>query len=265
MDARQMALVLRHKLRAATWPDGTQELILGNRVYIAADGLEDEDIPAPPFALLHVGDFSADPKRPQLHEQQYNLVTVVNVMGDRLGEQAVIGGPRSGDILGSTLGRGVLDVTQGLLASVRELTGADGAPIIASLGSGSRARHVGENRHLAAQQAVIKGAVTADPSWPPVPWFTATRSGANTDLVWDLPGVPQGILQEVRIQYAAGSTPPATAGAGTNVYAGTGTSTSHTPAGFPASYSIWAAYSETGAAANEAFSSSRLWTGRTAS
>ena len=263
MDARQFAMILRAKMRAATWPGGTQEVILGNRVYVAADGLEDEDIPAPPFALLHIGDFSADAKRPQLHEQQFNLVTVVNVMGDRLGEQAVLGGPRSGDVLGSTKGRGVLEVLQGLLASVRELTGTDGAPIIATLGSGSRARQVGENRHLAAAQAVLKTLVTADPEWLPVPWFTATKSGADVDLAWALPGVPTGILQAVRVQYAAGSTPPATAASGANVYAGLGSSTSHTPAGFPASYSIWAAYSETGAAANEAFSSSQPWTERT--
>lgn len=263
MNARQYAWIFREKMRAATWEGGTQELVLGDRVYVVIDGLEEEDIPAPPFALIHVGDYTADPKRPQLHTQQFNIVTVAQVFGDRLGEQSVLGGPRTGSVLGSTLGRGVLEIAQALLAPVREVAGADGLPVIASLASGSRARQVGENRHLAAQQAVVRAVVTADPEWLPVPWFTATKAGANVDLQWGLPGVPAPMFQSVRIQYAAGSTPPASATAGTNVYNGTGTSTSHTPAGFPASYSIWAAYSETGAVAEEAYSSAELWTPRT--
>ena len=105
--------------------------------------------------------------------------------------------------------------------------------------------------------------VTADPEWLPPPWFTATKNGAAVDFQWKNPPIPAGIFRQVRIQYAAGSTPPASATAGTNVYAGTGTSTSHVPAGFPASYSIWSCYTETGEDTNQAYSLEERWTART--
>lgn len=263
MDARQMAILLRTKMRAATWPGGTQDVVLGNRVYVVCDGLEEEEIPGAPFALIHVGDYTADEKRPTLLDQPFNVVVVVAAAGDRLGEAAVLGTSRSGDVMGSTKGRGVLEVSRALLAAVEDLTGADGAPILVSLGSGSRARPVGEGRLVVAQQHMIRALCTAQPEYQAPPWFSATKSGADVDLQWALPGVPQPILQAVRVQYAAGSTPPATPTAGTTVYEGVDTSETHTPAGFPASYSIWAAYSETGASENQTYSEVERWTART--
>lgn len=261
MDARQYALELRSIMRAATWPSGAAEKILGNRVYVVAEGIEEEEIPAPPFALLSIGNYTADEKDPGLVTQEFDLSVVVQVFGDRLGESAVLGGPRTGDVMGSSLGRGVLDVSRGLLQSVRDLTGADGLPVQGSLGSGAQIRRIGESS-LVGQHHVIRAVCTVDPEYMPVPWFTATKSGSNVDLAWALPAVT-GAFRRVVIRYATGSTAPASASAGTAVYTGTGTSKTHTPTSFPASYSIFAAYTDTGAEEDQAYSENERHSQRT--
>lgn len=263
MDLRQLILAARAKMRAATWPQGAGEVVLGNRVFACADGIEEEQIPLPPFALIHPGEYTTDPKRSSLINAQMSVVVVIDVQGDPLGENAVLGGPRSGDVLGSSKGRGILELSQALLAPVREVTGADGLPLIVNLGSGTRARPIGDNRHLVAQQHVIRCFCTTLPEWLPVPWFTATKNGNDVDLAWKLPPDAAGLLQGVRIRFAAGSTPPADVTEGAEAYSGTGTSHTHTPGAFPVSYSIFAAYSETGATADHAHSINEPWTQRT--
>lgn len=262
MDARQYVLELQALLRDAAWPDGTQEAVLGDRVHVVTAGLEEEEIPAPPFAFLHVGESTSDPRIPTLKNQDFHLVVVLPAMNDRLGSAAITGGPRGGSVLGSTRGRGIIEVSRALLASVRHLTGADGLPIQCHLGSGARARGLGDSRALVAQEHVLKAMVTEDPEWLPPPWFTATKNGSSVDLAWALPP-SVAAFRRVHIRYALGSTAPATVSDGSQAYLGSATSASHTPVAFPVSYSIFAAYTETGAAEDQAHSSHELWTRRT--
>jgi len=249
-----MAEQIRHVLAAATWPEGAAELVFGDRMVMIAAGIpaEDELPGAFPFALVNVGGGTADPDDPNLLEQSYDVLTVAEVAGSRMGEHALVGGAKSA--LGSSANRGVLELDERVRDALKDLKGADGASIeLVSTASGA-VTGLGRGHHMAIGQTTFTGWVTAAPSYTPPSRLaesggTWTWTGGQCSSRFD--------FIQYRLGYVDGSAPAQKPGdLDTVVYTGTAVTTSHTPVAGKA-YSIFADYGSRGGSAIEGSSDGR--------
>jgi hypothetical protein len=263
-----MAKQVREVLRTAVWSDSPGALVLGDSVYITAGVREDDDLPVRmPFALVNLGPTTADPDDPNLLSQEIVVVLAVQVLGDPLGECSLVGGPGAdSNRFGYSDGRGLLEMEAVLLASVGRLTGADGATIEVSLGSAPAPERLGDDTHLVHRQYVLRATCTRAEEWPaPSELVVGVGTAGQMDITWALAPDRYGRRKTV-VRYAASSTPPASASAGTPVTVATETTTSATVSGLaPGTYSvaIFTPYTETGSDSDERYSSQVTGTTRT--
>lgn len=245
MNARQMAQQIKHELELAVWPESPSAVVFGTRLVFLVAGLPEEDeLPgAFPFALVNIGSGTADPDDPNLLEQTFDVLTVADVSGGRLGEAALIGGAKSA--LGSSANRGVLELNDRVRSAVSDLTGSDGAKLfLHSASTGSPVR-LGRGRHLAIGETSFLGWVTAAPS------YAHPTKLARSGSTWTWAGGDSGVrghcsgrfdFIQYRLGYVAGSTPAESPGdLDVIVYTGTDASTSHAAVA-DKSYSIFADY-----------------------
>lgn len=204
MNARQMAQQIRHVLAAAVWPRSPGALVFGDRLAFVLAGLpEDDELPgAFPFVLVNVGGGTADPDEPDLIEQTFDVLTVADVSGGRMGEQALLGGAKSAN--GTSANRGVLELNDRVLAALKDLRGVDGAALQLSATAAGSAVRLGKGRHMAIGESTFTGWVTAAPSYTPPSRLAKTGSnwtwsGAQCSARFD--------FIQYRLGYVAGSTP----------------------------------------------------------
>ncbi len=245
----QTALQLRHLARNAAWVEGSAELVLGSSVYVTA-GFMPEDMPRRfPFGLINIATGNPDAEDPNLIEQEFILVLVALVKGDALGENAIVGGPRTAG-QGSSKGRGVAELEEVVLANVGKLTGADGAPIIVSHGTTVGTQHVGEDVHLVQRQFVLRALCTRQKSYPAPQRLVATTPGGGVvNLAWSKPS--RFDFQTVTVVRKAGSSAPTDETDGTVIQDTDAESASDTPGASPVSYGVFAKYSYTGDTTND--------------
>lgn len=165
MNARQMAQQMRYVLGAAVWPEGAGALVFGDSLSYVLAGLPDEDeLPGRfPFVLINLGGGTTDPDDPNLLEQGFDVLTVVDVPGGRLGEQALTGGAKSG--LGTSANRGVLELNDRVRDALKDLRGVDGAALQLHATSTGAPTRLGRGRHLAIGESNFTAWVTAAPSY----------------------------------------------------------------------------------------------------
>lgn len=204
MNARQMAQQMRHVLAAATWPESPGDLVFGDRLAFVLAGLPEEDeLPgAFPFVLVNIGGGTVDPDEPDLIEQTFDVLTVADVPGGRMGEQALIGGAKSER--GTSANRGVLELNDRVRAALKDLRGVDGAALQLHATATAAPVKLGRGRHLAIGESTFTGWVTAAPSFTPP--SRLNRSGAN----WTWAGAQCSARFDFiryRLGYVAGSTP----------------------------------------------------------
>lgn len=184
MNSWQTAMQIRHLLRTVEWADGSTGVVFGDRgAYVYAGSPQAARHPPTfPFAQVMIEGGTADPDHPQFIEQTFSVVVAVNVKGDNLGQQAIIGGPAPD--LGDSQGRGVAEVVERALAGVGELTGADGAWANVSLSAVTAPTLLAPQlAHVALQQFNITAMVTRAPYWAP-PEELAYNHG-TTYFTWE--------------------------------------------------------------------------------
>ena len=222
MNPWQMAQQLKHELAQVAWTEGARDVVFGSRgvfVYAGAPPTDEEHPPGFPFALVTIGAGSPDDDDPDLIEQTFSIVSAVEVAGDPLGENAVIGGSRSD--YGKSAGAGVAEVSERVRAAVQSLTAYDGAAVVVS-GSGTGAPSVmGRGRQLALDEFTVSALCTSAPR------YTAPQELTLTGSVWSWAGAwttPRFDFISYTLGYTNNAEPVATPGELDGVvYSGTNT------------------------------------------
>ena len=254
MNASQMAQQIRHVLATATWPQSPGDLVFGDRLAFVLAGLPEEDeLPgAFPFVLVNIGSGTADPDEPDLFEQTFDVLTVADVPGGRMGEQALIGGAKSNN--GTSANRGVLELNDRVRTALKDLRGVDGAALQLHATAAGAPVRLGRGRHLAVGESTFTGWVTAAPSYTPP--SRLNRSGS----VWTWSGAQCSARFDFiryRLGYVAGSVPAQTPDdLDVVVYTGTAATKTIAPVSSK-TYSVFADYGPRGGTAIEGSSDGR--------
>jgi hypothetical protein len=252
----QLARQIRYLLRAATWPDGAAEKVLGS-AHVSAGMTEDAlHYLRAPFALIAPAAATPDEYDPKLLQQTFDLHLVAAVAGDPFGEQALIGGPRSAG-QGSSLGRGLSEVEEEVLDAVAALTGADACPIVVAYVSALAAADI-EGAVYASRSYVLRAVCTVARQYTePVRLAATDAGGGSASLTWAVP--PDRFDRyNVVLRRASGATAPSSVTAGTGVTLASllATSVTDTPGSGQFSYALFAGYDELGAGSADRYSSS---------
>ena len=121
MNSWQLAQQIKHELGLVAWDSGSRDVVFGPRnvlVYAGALG-EDQHPPGFPFALVTVGSGSPDPDDPDLIEQQFGIIAAVQVVGDPMGQGAIIGSSRAD--YGKSAGAGIAEVGERVRYAIERL------------------------------------------------------------------------------------------------------------------------------------------------
>lgn len=241
---------LRQIIATATWPDGSGARVIGdNAARITADAEMAPD--RLPFALLNVGQQTADADDPGLVDQEFTLVLAVAVPGHDLGEHGVIGGPSAEtDRWGFSTNRGLLEVEGPVLSAVQRLNGADGVPIEVRSVSAAAVGKMDRDKSVVWRTYSLAARCTRADEYPAPRNLVATGGSGQIVLTWDLP--PSRFdLSAIVVRYASGATAPASVSAGTPVTLGSDLATGVTITGLAAgtySVAVFAKYQDTNAA-----------------
>lgn len=245
----QTIRALRAKVAEAVWPDGTGARVIGeNAARITADAQAAPD--RLPFALLNVGQQTADQDDPALVTQEFALVLAVSVPGHDLGEHGVIGGPSAEtDRWGFSTNRGLLEVERPVLEAVQRLNGYDGLPIEVRYASAAAVGQMDRDKSVVWRTYTLAALCTRTDEYPAPRNLVATGGSGQIVLTWDLP--PSRFdLSSIIVRYASGATAPASSSAGTPVTLGSDLATGVTISGLAAgTYSVaaFAKYQDTNA------------------
>lgn len=161
MNPWQLAQQLKFELGAAVWPSGRGEVVFGPKsVFVYTGGQPDDNIHPPrfPFALVTIGSGTPDDDDPDLLLQSFTVIVAVEVAGDPLGENAVIGGARAD--YGSSTGAGVAEVATIVRATVGDLTTYDGAATIVSGSGTGGGGSIGTGKQLAFDEFTMQAVCT---------------------------------------------------------------------------------------------------------
>jgi hypothetical protein len=216
----QFAQQLAHELAAVSWQAEDGEPVFGPRgVYVYAGELSAEEMPLGfPFALVRIGDASADTDDPDLLEQSFAIVTVAQVAGDRLGSAAVRGGGTND--LGKSANRGAAELLERVQSAVGDLTGADGCKVLLSTSSASATQVQAPGRHIAFQQLDLTATCTASLQYASPQWLRFVAE----DNVWRWEGrhcSSRYDFVQFRLVRKAGTSPSTDPSDGTLLYTGT--------------------------------------------
>lgn len=256
MNPWQMAQQIKHKLATVTWAAGSQEVVFGSRsvfVYAGAPPNDEELSPGFPFALVTIDSGTPDDEHPDLIQQQFSIITAVEVAGDALGEHAVIGSSRAN--LGKSAGAGVAEVAERVRFALQQMTSYDGSHMLVN-GTGTGAPSpLGRGKHLAFDQFTVTGWCTSQPYYAAPERFTiAGSTGTWTGLQCS----SRFDFLRYRVGYVAGAVPAEQPSDATIVYTGTATTANLGSIVGGATYSVWADYAPRGGGIVAASSDGRL-------
>jgi hypothetical protein len=237
MNSWQMAQQIKHELAQVAWTHGSAEVVFGPRgVLVYAGSLaEDAHPPGFPFALVTIGGGTPDPDDPDLIEQQFSVITAVQVAGDPMGQNSVIGSSRAD--YGKSAGAGIAEVGERVRYALERLTSYDGASIIVSgTGIGSPAS-MGRGKQHAFDEYTVTALCTSRPHYP-APEQLRFAGGIWT---WTDQASSRFDFLRYRLGYVAGSTPASSPDDINVIYTGTEPKF-QTAAGESATYQVFADY-----------------------
>jgi hypothetical protein len=165
MNSWQLAQQIRHELQLVSWEQGSADLVFGSRgVLVYAGALSEEQHPPGfPFALVTIGSGTPDADDPDLIEQQFGIIAAVQVVGDPMGQGAVIGSSRAD--YGKSAGAGIAEVGERVRYAIEKLNTYVGASIIVS-GSGVGApASMGKGKHHAFEEYTVTALCTSRPDY----------------------------------------------------------------------------------------------------
>lgn len=160
-----MAQQLKHELATIAWPGGSGEVVFGaSSVHVYAGAAAETALPPGfPFALVTIDSGTPDDDDPDLLEQLFGVLAVVEVAGDELGEFAIIGSSRSDT--GKSAGAGVAEVAERVRAAAQRLTAYDGAATIVSAAGVGGTQALGRVRNVAMAEFTVRAQCTSAPAY----------------------------------------------------------------------------------------------------
>lgn len=219
MSPAQLLNEIKARLEVAVWPAAPGAVIFGSAVYVTM-GVDKDNLPEVyPFAMIAPGHGAGEEEVVEQWDQEVLIHIGTMVEGDFLGEQALLGGPRSSK--GESQGRGVLEVVQAALASVELLTGADGCPVSVQYGAMPDVSPIDGDRNVVSVTSLLRCRVTRQDEFPaPMRLVVAQGAAGHATLTWANPYARFDYRQTVVVR-KAGATPPTSITDGTEVYRGT--------------------------------------------
>lgn len=216
-----------------------------------------------PAALIRPLDAEADAFDPRLMLERFEVTIVCPVAGGRFGRESSVGGPRAGG-QGSSSGRGILELEAEVLATLQKRDQADGIRLNLRSKTASEPQLL-ENRWVTTRTYTFEAACTTDRYYHPPLRLAATALGGGVARLTWLNAPDRWDRRAVRIAYSAGATAPATYAAGTAVAIATAhpTTVDVTTGAGTFSFAAFEAYTETGAASDERYSSQERGTTKT--
>ncbi len=257
MNAWQIAKQLRYKFRNQVWPETSGQLIWGNRVHITNNmPLSEYAHLGSPAMLIGVNDDQQDEQTAGYVKQIFTAAYWCSVAGDMRGENAMIGANRTAGAVSSS-GRGILEYSEEVSRTLKQIQETLGIKII-----GKRKSDVGTGiieglGYVAARQTIFEAKCTDERYYHPPLRVDGSALAGTVTLTWADPPVRfDGVSRTLRIRRAAGATPPALVTDGSQVgdVARGALTTTDAPGVGTWSYTIFAGYSDTGAASNERYS-----------
>lgn len=209
-----------------------------------------------PFVLLNVEDAEMDEDEPRQMLQRFSAMLVVSSGQDAIGEAALVGGSRGGG-QGSSKGRGILEIEEKLIDTIAKLDQTSGVRLRLLAKGAVAAAVTDEGEYFASRTYTFEGICTVERHYHPALRFAATVAGPNVSLSWVLPP-DRWDRKRMVLRRASGSTPPASATAGTGVTLSGDLATSVTdaPGSGTWSYALFAGYDETSSGSPERYSAS---------
>lgn len=256
MNAWQIAKQLRYSFRAQAWPGGGS-LIWGNRVHCTNNmALAEYAHLGAPAMLIAVNDDEQDDQTAGYVKQVFTATYWCSVPGDMRGENALIGANRTGGAAASS-GRGILEYAEEVARTLRQIQETLGIKII-----GRRKSDVGTGileglGYVAMRQTIFQAQCTDSRYYHPPLRVDASVAGPTVTVTWaDPPTRFDGVSRTLQLRRAAGATPPATITDGTQVaLIARGVQTyADAPGVGTWSYTLFAGYTDSGAASNENYS-----------
>ena len=223
MDPGQLAQQMKHLLGAATWSDGCP-LFGEESVYVVA-GQPDETPKRFPWCLISVGSGEFDEEDPDILRQTFSVWVGVQVAGDDIGENAIIGGAIETNSQ-TQAGRGVLELDVEVRRTIGRLTGADGCTITLSSTASPATQIMENNVQLAFSELNVVAACTSKPSYTE-PQRLRLESGT-----WSWDGAAcEARFDFIEYQLVDAGSPVATPAGGDVVYQGTASTTTASVSG----------------------------------
>lgn len=221
MNPVQLALQLRHLLRAVRWTGGAQDLVFGafgDAVTVSQGPINETQIPPRvPFAVVHIDSGEHDPDDPGLLRQNFVVAVAAGSAGDPMGQFAIIGGPT--DNLGKSANRGVGEVAERARAAVQALSGHDGVRVQLSAESIAPVQQVlPDGRHIVFSAFECSAQCTSAPHYQ-APQLLAASGGTWS---WNGTGCSTRFdFITYHLVRKAGTSPSTSPADGTIVYSGT--------------------------------------------
>lgn len=260
MNTWQLAKQFRYLLRSRTWEDAGSEVIFGQRGSYVTNGDPKElyGVLSMPCCLIGIGEGVSDREDPGYVKQEFRFLYMCQVAGDMRSENVLLGANRVSGAL-SSKNRGVLEVEEEISRLLNQIQETSGIKIIAGRRSAVAVGALDEDAgYIAAREMVVEAKCTTARYYHPPLRVAASVGGGNVTLTWaDPPDRFDGSGRTLRIRKAAGATAPATVTDGSqvaDVARGVQTYQEVAPGSGTYSYSIFAGYSDSGAASNERYS-----------
>lgn len=240
-------------LKALRWADGPAEKVYGDEVDEVIE-VDEESLPGSfPCCLVTVGNATALDEEPGLLSQDFGVHPVVDISGDPKGSFALTGASRGGGV-GSSQGKGVLELASVTADALRRLTGAEGLPILVEASGMPRVARLGDEKGVAYMDILVRAICTAaDEYEAPRNLVIAQGVAGHATLTWKNPSA-RFDFRETIIVRKAGATAPASITDGVQVYAGPLLVFDDACGAGTFSWAAFAGFTYTGAATNEHYS-----------
>jgi hypothetical protein len=264
MNAWQCLKQLKYLLQQRKWTGTSNVVFNANSVIVSANPeLHALNHLIVPICIIKPNEATIDPEfkeNQRIVERSCSIILITAIGGDAAtSENAVMGANRTSGSLKSE-GRGLLELEEEVFETINLLTEQSGITMLFSASSSMGVKRVDTGAdiwYVSMMEYPFKlFTSTLRKVYPPVSnlIITVPSIGTENDLSWTLPATRYDTYKVI-VRKASGTTPPATATAGTGVTLGSLLATSVVDPitfGTTWSYSVFMAYDETHQPTSEA-------------
>lgn len=253
MSPGQILRELVATLKALTWSDAPAEKVFGEDVAEVVEVDGDTLLGSFPQCLVTVGNGTPDPDEPGLREQDFGVHIVADVAGDATGGRLLTGASRGGGV-GSSEGKGLLELAAVVEEALRRLTGADGLPVLVEAAGMPQIAPLGDEKSIGHLTLLVRAVCTAADEYEAPRHLVVVQGAAgHATVTWKNPSSRFDFRRTIIVR-KAGSTAPTSPTDGTEVYAGALLTLDDACGVGTFTWAAFAAYTWTGVAADEHYS-----------